>query len=598
MFVSLPDDFNWKLYISLHPDLSHFDKDNAEKHYLKFGYFEQRKYDEKKPPQKIEGAFGSLPLDFNWETYILVNNDLPIMKQDQAVKHYLRYGIKEKREYQINNALRRKINFIKIKKDKGKLPPDFNWKIYLQINKYPIKRNRIEAEYHYLHSEHKKEIKYNYTGPTYVIGGRIFKKPVPLPKISTWCKDYHQIVRDYGSIIICFISQGGGKYELMSKVLALSTRFYNPTIDIIVGLPTPFDIYPEISEDTLSLFESLNIKTINVTNQVSHNYKIGNKYALLEKVSEICTHQYILFLDTDMICTNPFIPTIEMLESDLSGITTDYSDWVNRVNKKNFEKSFWYQIHQVCDVSYDPEKYNPPYLSCVTKKPIYADYFNAGYIFIKNKLIIPQTLNYMTRKIYNYLFNKPKSSSIISDQIAIAVTSSKLSLKTHVVDKDHVFSCIPKHYPNKIIDNQQFYHYHNCKYLRSIFINFDWRQYNLKYKAISRMGNNLLFDNQTHHQIINCILNDWKHVFRVKEADLNTVNKNFEDLTIHLKNFLLSSKEISWSDNIETKSVFQVVDYFKNEPINNTHNSYTKYLLEKMNIDTTNCFSLYDLLTQ
>ena len=148
MIVTLPDNFDWEKYISLHPDLSHFNKENAEKHYLKFGYFEQRKYHEKNPPQRIEGAFGSLPLDFNWETYILVNDDLDITKQDQAVKHYLRYGIIEKREYQINNSLRDKINFIKIKKEKNKLPHDFNWKIYLQINKLPIKKNQIEAEYH------------------------------------------------------------------------------------------------------------------------------------------------------------------------------------------------------------------------------------------------------------------------------------------------------------------------------------------------------------------------------------------------------------------------------------------------------------------
>lgn len=599
MNVTLPDDFNWKDYISLNSDLSGLNQQNSEKHYLQFGYFERRKYHKKKPPQIIEGPFGNLPSDFNWETYILVNNDLSNMKKDQAVKHYLKYGIKEKREYKTKFTLRVKTNYIKLKKKKGKLPHDFNWKIYLQINNLPFE-NKIEAEFHYLHVGYKHKRKYTYKGDTYTIGGRIFKEPLTLPNDKKWCKDYNEVVKKYGSTVICFISQGGGKYELMSRVLALSTRFYNPNIDIIVGLPTPFDIYPKISEDTISLLTSLNIKIINITNQVSHDYKIANKYALLEEVSKTSKNHYILFLDTDIICTNPFIPTIGMLTSDLSGITTDYADWVNRVNKSNFKNSFWYQIHKVCEATYEPEKYNPPYLSCITKKPIYADYFNAGYIFIKNKLVIPQTLNELTRKIYSVLSRKSeKKTPRTSDQIAIAVTSSKLNLKTHVVDMEHVSSCIPRHLPNKIIDNQQFCHYHNCKYLRSIFINFDWRQYNLKEKSTYRKDEKLLFNNQIHHQIVNTMINDWNLVFKVKADDLECNNNDFQNLYIYLKEFLLKfKKKISWSDNIETKSIFQVVEYLKNETLNNQHNPFTKYLLEELKITSTDCVSLYDLLTQ
>ena len=65
-----------------------------------------------------------------------------------------------------------------------------------------------------------------------------------------------------------------------------------------------------------------------------------------------------------------------------------------------------------------------------------------------------------------------------------------------------------------------------------------------------------------------------------------------------MKQFLLQFKTISWSDNIQTKSILQVVEYLKNETLNNQHNQFTKYLLEEMKIDPTNCSSLYDLLTQ
>lgn len=612
MISKLPNDFDYQHYIRLNPDLFHFNRKEAEKHYLKFGCFEGRRYHESSPQKEVDNNPLKIPKDFNWETYIQINSDLHNMNKRQAIKHYLRFGRKENRKYKFEDSINNKVSSIAktcgekhpIVKKKNrlknkKLPDDFNWRIYLQINKFPRKKNKSQAESHYLNHGKKENRKYRYPGKTYTIGDRIFMRPVFTPLEKTWCQDYNEVINKYGKIVICFISQGGGKYELMSKILALSIRSYNPQIDIIVGLPTPFNIYSKISEDTLSLFKDLNIKCIEITNQVSHNYKIANKYALIEKIS--ATHneyQYILFLDTDIICTNKFMPTKEMLNSDLSAITTDYSDWVNKTHKKKFEKSFWFLIHKICDVSYDPEKYNPPHLSCVTKKPIYADYFNAGYIFIKNKLIIPQTLNTMTKIIYNFLDRRPNTPSFTSDQIAIAVTSSKLNLKTHVIDMEHVYSCIPKHYPQQIINRQQFFHYHKPKCLRSIFVNFDWRQFNLNYKGMYRKGDNLLFNNQTHHQIVNSMLNDWKYLFRVKEADLDTVNSNFEGLTIYLKKFLLKSKEFSWSDNIETKSIFQVVDYLKNEPINNPHNCYTKYLLNEMNMDTTSKFSLYDLLTK
>ena len=527
--IFLPLDFNWEKYIELNPDLNSLNKKTAEKHYVTFGFHEKRLYNDTGVKESTREIL--VPPGFQWREYVRLNKDLSDLNQNEAEKHYYNHGFKEGRIFLEGQKM------IETKKRVG-IPQDFDWVAYKQINYLPHSLNIKAVEQHYLQFGKKQHKKYKYEGKTYSIGGRKFQSPENTPVSKTYLSS-SIINSNYGKTTICFISQGDSKYEMMSKILALSTRCFNPLIDIIIGLPTPFNIYPKVAQETLTLFDNLNIKYIEITNQISHNYKIGNKYALLEKVSEISNNSYILFLDTDIICTNPFVPTKEMLEADLSGITTDYSDWVNKINKLNFNKSFWYKIHKVCDSVYEPEKYNPPHLSCVTNRPIYADYFNGGYIFIKNNPLIPKTLNSMTEKIYNYLFNKPNTASFTSDQIALAVTSSSLNLKTHVIDMEHIYSCIPKHYPSKIVTNQQFYHYHNPKCLRSIFINFDHRQYNLGYKGIYREGDNLLFNNLFYFKIVNALIKDWKYLFRPNEVTEGFVDNDFRCFKNFLKEFII-----------------------------------------------------------
>ena len=42
-----------------------------------------------------------LPYDFNWKMYVKLNKDVKNNKE-HAIKHYLKYGIKENRIYKID----------------------------------------------------------------------------------------------------------------------------------------------------------------------------------------------------------------------------------------------------------------------------------------------------------------------------------------------------------------------------------------------------------------------------------------------------------------------------------------------------------------
>ena len=105
--MMLPKDFNWETYLELNEDLKkkNLDRIKTEIHYLKHGLKENRKY------------IYELPEDFNWLIYLEVNKDLKEIKtEEKATKHYLKFGIKEKRKYKVS------------------IPNNFDWETYLIIN--------------------------------------------------------------------------------------------------------------------------------------------------------------------------------------------------------------------------------------------------------------------------------------------------------------------------------------------------------------------------------------------------------------------------------------------------------------------------------
>lgn len=90
----IPDDFDWKVYLTLNPELRANNINNersAVRHYLQHGRSEVpvRTY-------KYE-----VPDDFEWRRYLSLHADLPaagISTKEAAIAHYLTYGMREGRE--------------------------------------------------------------------------------------------------------------------------------------------------------------------------------------------------------------------------------------------------------------------------------------------------------------------------------------------------------------------------------------------------------------------------------------------------------------------------------------------------------------------
>ena len=121
---NIPIDFNVSTYKKINKDLVNMTDDEAINHYLTYGIYENRKY----------MNINTLPIDFNVSTYKKLNKDLVNMTDDEAINHYLTYGIHENRKY---------INI-------NTLPMHFNVSTYKKLNKDLVNMTNDEAINHYL----------------------------------------------------------------------------------------------------------------------------------------------------------------------------------------------------------------------------------------------------------------------------------------------------------------------------------------------------------------------------------------------------------------------------------------------------------------
>ena len=135
----LPLNFDWESYTQMNEDLIHLEKEEAEKHYLRYGQNEDRQYNPRNP--------NLVPDDFDWKNYTQINPDLQNLNKNEAEKHYLRYGKKEGRQYHSKNY--------------NQLPEDFDWKVYTDLHKDLKDFTEAKAEKHYLRYGRKENRAYN-----------------------------------------------------------------------------------------------------------------------------------------------------------------------------------------------------------------------------------------------------------------------------------------------------------------------------------------------------------------------------------------------------------------------------------------------------
>ena len=114
------NNFNYNFYISNYTDLKHMNYIQACSHYLMHGIKENRNCNDScikinhKIDYKIESNnFYLINKFFDYKYYIYKYNDLRTFNQQQAIDHFLTYGINEKRLFNRNlESIKQVINRI------------------------------------------------------------------------------------------------------------------------------------------------------------------------------------------------------------------------------------------------------------------------------------------------------------------------------------------------------------------------------------------------------------------------------------------------------------------------------------------------------
>jgi hypothetical protein len=138
------------------------------------------------------------------------------------------------------------------------------------------------------------------------------------------------------NICFVFICQEG-ELEAQAVLLAISLRYFlQEDHELVAAIPVPASRWGVLSEQTVEALKLLNVRTVEVINQISDDYPIGNKNSCLA-IKTDCKR--IVFLDSDIIMMrgfdeqNAFEAPISAVPE--SGIVAHFDEWEQLYSKFN-----------------------------------------------------------------------------------------------------------------------------------------------------------------------------------------------------------------------------------------------------------------------
>lgn len=304
----IPKDFNWIIYISLNPELRPKIKteNDAIIHYLTFGIKECKRY------KKEE-----IPLDFDWKIYISLYHDLSksIKTEEQAKRHYLKHGIKENRKYKKEKIeiLDSKISYLSNIKTK-KINCDFE---RTEIISRSTKDEEIMID--------DKNSKDNYKLVNYTIDENIIDISKNICIIS--CHTDSQIKID------SLIENIKYFFQLSNKLIIInSLEFENLNLEEKI-----FEKYPN---GEIEIYYTENNNYYNY-GKLEYYILKGDDYKKYENI--IITNDSFLIIRSLENFKSLFIPEVEMSTLHCSHEREFHAtDYLRRYNQKGFEKLWEY----------------------------------------------------------------------------------------------------------------------------------------------------------------------------------------------------------------------------------------------------------------
>lgn len=242
-----------------------------------------------------------IPDDFDWKVYLKLNKDIKHKKEKEAIEHYLNYGMYENRLYKIDDLL---------------IPSDFKWELYIKLNddlKYID--NEADALQHYLRYGIKED--------------RIYKKKII---------EFNILEKHYD-----FINESEINYTKL--YFKENTNFLNRTIDknvlyslnnliLIIdfnngGGGTTFFLNSIVSKyNKYTTFVIIRYDgqkyTLNINEEYLIKYELNNTCDIIKIIEKIKTKITSVFVNSFIGHCKEFIDYIMNLNICKIGITHDY----------------------------------------------------------------------------------------------------------------------------------------------------------------------------------------------------------------------------------------------------------------------------------
>ncbi|ALG67315.1 sulfotransferase [Beggiatoa leptomitoformis] len=203
-----------------------------------------------------------------------------------------------------------------------------------------------------------------------------------------------------------------GELEIKALFLAASLKkFLHCDYELVAAIPSPATDWGNPREITLTLLAELGVRIVPITNWVDKQYPIGNKVACLgiETLAE-----KIFFLDSDMLCLQPFIPPNDWLQPifhakpvDLGAFTAD--------------PHFWQSVYTLFDLPLPTRRV----FSSVSHE-LLLPYFNAGMLGIPSNTPFAQIWADSCQRILHsgIIAQRPRWL----DQLALPITLAKIGM--------------------------------------------------------------------------------------------------------------------------------------------------------------------------
>ena len=238
---------------------------------------------------------------------------------------------------------------------------------------------------------------------------------------------------------IVFVCQAG-ELEVKALLLAASLRRFLPRdVELIAAVPTPADVWGELSDDTRAQLLEFGATIVPIVNPIGTDYPIGNKLACIDVPT---TAQRIVFLDSDMLCLRD-IGDPACLRVPFAAKPADLRTFAGGADA-------WRPLYAAVGATL-PELRLPTTVSGEFGLP----YFNSGVIFVDNGVGFGRAWIDCARAIGN-VAPMPAQRHWL-DQVALPLAVHKLGLAYAALDERSNF---PAHLKTLNGTPPFFCHYH------------------------------------------------------------------------------------------------------------------------------------------